>query len=205
MLEMRQQQNAAGIVIYAFCTIFILYLAMGRPNAATWNALFWITQLFVVINAVVKSFVGEPRGRFLYYQTLVSPLAFLYARLLLNVLYMIALSVASLLCFLLLLQNPLQHTVLFFGIALLGGVSLSLVFTMLSAIASKARQQASLLAILGLPLIIPQLILLIRLSKLAFGEVFRAGAVAQISGLLIGLDVLVVLMASVLFPYLWKD
>jgi heme exporter protein B len=76
---------------------------------------------------------------------------------------------------------------------------------MLSAIAAKARQQASLIAILGFPVIIPQLLLLIRLSKLAFGEIFREGAVWQLTGLLIGLDLLVVIMASVLFPYIWKD
>jgi heme exporter protein B len=76
---------------------------------------------------------------------------------------------------------------------------------MLSAIASKARQQASLIAILGFPVIVPQLVLLVRLSKLAFGEVFKESAALQITGLLIGLDALVIIMASILFPYLWKD
>jgi hypothetical protein len=35
--------------------------------------------------------------------------------------------------------------------------------------------------------------------------VFRAGAVMQLSMLIVGLDVLVIAMAVVLFPYLWKD
>jgi heme exporter protein B len=104
-----------------------------------------------------------------------------------------------------LLGNPVQNMLAFFGIVLLGGTGLSLVFTMLSAIASKARQQASLVAILGFPVIVPQVVLLIRLSKYAYGEVFKAGVPLQMTGLLIGLDVLVIIMASVLFPYLWKD
>jgi heme exporter protein B len=58
---------------------------------------------------------------------------------------------------------------------------------------------------LGFPLIIPQLLLLIRLSKSAFGEVFREGGLLQISLLLVGLDVLVIVLAVVLFPFLWKD
>src|SRR5829696_6349153 len=58
-LELRQQQNFYGILVYAVSTIFVLYLAAGRPDAVSWNALFWITELFIVVNAVVKSFVGE--------------------------------------------------------------------------------------------------------------------------------------------------
>lgn len=205
LLEGRQQQNLYGMLIYAVSTIFMLYLAAGRPDAVQWNTLFWVTQLFIVVNAVVKSFVGEPRGRNTYYYSIVHPLSYLYSKMLLNWLYMIILGLLSMVCFLVLLGNPLQHTVVFSGMVVLGGTGLAMVFTMLSAIASKARQQASLVAILGFPLIVPQLVLLIRLSKLAFGEIFREGVPWQLTGLLIGLNFLVIIMASVLFPYLWKE
>jgi heme exporter protein B len=76
---------------------------------------------------------------------------------------------------------------------------------MLAAIASKAMQQASLMAILGFPVIIPQLLLLIRLSKLAFAETFQAGVPLQVVGLLLALDASVVVLALILFPFLWKD
>jgi len=205
MLELRMQQNLYGVLVYAISTIFILYLAAGQPEAVQWNALFWITQLFIVVNAVVKSFVGEPPGRFLYYYTISRPTDYLFSKMALNLVYMVILSSLSMLLFRILLGDPVINAWLFWGISILGGVGLSLVFTMLSAIAAKARQQASLIAILGFPVIIPQLLLLIRLSKLAFGEIFREGAVWQLTGLLIGLDLLVVIMASVLFPYIWKD
>lgn len=204
-LELRQQQNLYGILIYALSTIFILYLAAGQPDATQWNALFWITQLFVVVNAVVKSFVGEPGGRALYYYTITHPLEYLFSKMILNTIYMVVLGLISSFIFRFLLGNPVLNSVAFAGIVVLGGIGLSLVFTMLSAIASKARQQASLVAILGFPVIIPQLVLLIRLSKQAYGEVFKEGAVLQLTGLLAGLDVLVIIMAAVLFPYLWKD
>lgn len=204
-LELRQQQNLYGILVYALSTIFILYLAAGKPDAVQWNALFWVTQLFIVVNAVIKSFVGEPKGRSLYYHSIVHPLEYLFSKMVLNVIYMFILGVVSILCFTVLLGNPVQNMLAFFGIVLLGGTGLSLVFTMLSAIASKARQQASLVAILGFPVIVPQVVLLIRLSKYAYGEVFKAGVPLQMTGLLIGLDALVIIMASVLFPYLWKD
>jgi len=204
-LEIRQQQNLYGIFIYALSTIFILYLSAGRPDAVQWNALFWITQLFIVVNAVVKSFVGEPKGRSLYYFTISHPLEYLFSKMILNTMYMVLLSIISMLCFTVLLGNPVVNNLAFFGTIILGGIGLSLVFTMLSAIASKARQQASLIAILGFPVIVPQMVMLIRLSKLSYGEIFKEGVPLQLTGLLIGLDILVILMATVLFPYLWKD
>jgi heme exporter protein B len=97
--------------------------------------------------------------------------------------------------------NPLQ----FIGITILGGLGLSLVFTMLAAIASKAQQQASLMAILGFPIIIPQLLLLIKVSKSAFGEVFQENVFVQTILLLLALDILVVILSIILFPFLWKD
>ncbi|TAD87000.1 MAG: cytochrome C biogenesis protein [Bacteroidetes bacterium] len=204
-LEWRQQQNLYGLLIYAISTIFVLYLAAGQPPAKSWNALFWTTQLFIVVNAVVKSFVGEPAGRQLYHYTIASPLVFLGSKMILNTAYMLVLSILSMLLFRLLLGNRVQNGGLFTVIVLLGGMGLSLLFTMLSAIASKARQQASLIAILGFPIIIPQLVLLVRVSRAAFGEVFKAGAVVELCSLLLALDVLVVIMAAILFPYLWKD
>src|SRR5690606_38257288 len=111
----------------------------------------------------------------------------------------------SLLLFYFLLGNPVSDQVQFIGIVFLGGFSLSLVFTLMAAIAAKAQQNAAIMAILGFPLIIPQLLLLIRLSRSAFGEVFQDGAVMQITLLLAGLDIMVIVLALVLFPFLWKD
>ncbi len=204
-IEFRQQYALFGILLYVAVTIFVLYLTINRPNATTWNGLFWVTQLFVVTNAVAKSFLGESRGRQLYYYTITQPVDYIICKLIGNVLLMLVLNAVSLLLYTLLLGSPVVSGLQFLGISLLGGVSLSLVFTLLSAIAAKAQQQASLMAILGFPVIIPQLVLLARLSKTAFGEVFRSGTVMQLTGLLAGLDVLIILLAVILFSYLWKD
>jgi heme exporter protein B len=115
---------------------------------------------------------------------------------------MILMSGLSLLLFTVLLGNPLIHGLLFFGIACLGGVSLSLVFSFLAAIASKAQQPSAIMAILGFPLIIPQLLLLMKIANIAFSN---QNGIAQLIGLLVGLDVLIIALAYILFPFLWKD
>jgi heme exporter protein B len=93
---------------------------------------------------------------------------------------------------------------MFIGITCLGGCSISLVFTFLAAIAAKAQQQAALMAIMGFPIIIPQLLLLMKIATPAFSSVVQEGW-WQMIGLLIVLDAMVVLLSFILFPFLWKD
>ncbi len=205
LLELRQQHSFYGILLYVASTIFVLYLSINNPEGEVWNGLFWIIQLFVCVNAVAKSFLQESRGRMLYFYTISGAKEFIIAKLIYNIILMLIMSLLSLGLFFILLKNPLSNTLQFTGIVCLGGVSLSLVFTLLAAIAAKAQQNAALMAILGFPLIIPQLLLLVRLSKSAFGEVFREGALFQLTLLIIGLDIMVIALSIILFPFLWKD
>jgi heme exporter protein B len=205
LLELRQQHAFYGILLYVASTIFILYLSINNPEGDVWNGLFWIIQLFVCVNAMAKSFLQESRGRMLYFYSIAGAKEFIISKLIYNIIIMLLMSLLSLVLFFILLKNPLENALQFIGIVCLGGISLSLVFTLLAAIAAKAQQNAALMAILGFPLIVPQLMLLIRLSKVAFGEVFRDGAILQITLLLVALDIMVIALSLILFPFLWKD
>jgi heme exporter protein B len=206
LLEWRQKHTFYGMLLYVASTIFVIYLSMGEaPSANTWNSLFWLLQLFICVNALAKSFLQEARGRLLYYYTLTGPVAFILAKLMYNVLLMLMMTLVSLALFYVFLGNPTISFVEFMLITLLGGVGISMVFTLMSAIAAKAQQNAALMAILGFPVLFPQLLLYIRLSKSAFGEIFRDGAIWQLVGLCALMDILLIALSVILFPYLWKD
>ena len=205
LLELRQQHTFYGVLLYIASTIFVLFLSLDEPEANVWNGLFWVIQLFVCINTVAKSFLQESKGRMLYFYSVASPVEFIISKLLYNIILMIIMSVISLMLFFIFLNNPVNNSLRFTGIVILGGASISMVFTLMSAIAGKAQQNAALIAILGFPVILPQLLLLMRLSKTAFAEVFKEGAVLQLAALIVGLDLLVVVLAVILFPYLWKE
>jgi heme exporter protein B len=204
LLEFRQQYTFFGILLYIASTTFVIYLTMGLPDDKVWNGLFWVTLLFICINAVARSFLQEGRGRMLYFFTIASPVDFIFSKLIYNSILMILMSGLSLLLFTLLLGNPLTYGLLFFGISCLGGISLSLVFSFLAAIASKAQQPSAIMAILGFPLIIPQILILIKIANIAFADIVQNG-LPQLVGLLAGFDLMIVALAYILFPFLWKD
>lgn len=204
LLEFRQQYSFYGVLLYVASTIFVLYMAMGQPENMVWNGLYWMMQLFICVNAVAKTFLQEGRGRQLYFYTLCSPVHFIIARMIFNAVLMLLMNGISLLLFNLLLGSPANHPLLFLGISCFGAVSISLVFSFLAAIAARAQQNAALMAILGFPLIIPQIMLLMRLSTLAFTDVFLSG-LGSILLLLASFDFLVILLSVILFPFLWKD
>lgn len=203
LLEIRQQYSFYGILLYIGATIFVLFMAIEEPESKVWNGLFWVIQLFICINAVAKSFLQENRGRMLYFYSIASPVAFVIAKLLFNSLLMLVMSLLSLLLFTLFLGNPMEKAGQFIGLVLLGGWSLSLVFSFLAAIAAKAQQNAAIMAVLGFPIIIPQLILLMRLSNAAFAPLLTIPLSTVL--LLIALDAMIILLAVILFPFLWKD
>jgi len=204
LLETRQQYTFYGVLLYIASTTFVVYLSMGQPEDKVWNGLFWVLQLFVCINAVAKSFLQDSRGRMLYFYSIAGPTDFILSKLLFNAILMLLMNLLSLGVFTLLLGNPITKMTEFVLISMLGGVSLSLVFTFLAAIAAKAQQQAALMAIMGFPIIIPQLLLLMKITSSAFSSVIQDGWWNMVA-MLGGLDLMIIALAYILFPFLWKD
>ena len=204
LLEWRQKHTLFGVLLYVGATVFVIYMMSGQPETRIWNALFWITQLFVAVNSVAKSFLQEHPHRFRYYFTLVKPATFLLAKMLYSVLLMLAMSLVSLALFYIMLGWPLVQSWLFIGIATLGSLSLSAVFTFLSAIAARANQNAALMAILGFPLVTPVLMILSRLAVRALEPVYMPGW-WSLALVLLALDILIVFLGIILFPFLWQE
>nr|WP_305120596.1 heme exporter protein CcmB [Pedobacter sp. SYSU D00382] len=204
LLEWRSRYALNGVLLYVVSTVFVCFLSFVRPAPLTWNALFWIIMLFASINAISKSFLQESRGRQLYIYTMASPLALIISKTLYNVLLMSALTVIALLFYMLVFDYVPRDLGLYLLAALLGSMSFSTIFTMISAIASKAGNGGMLMAILSFPVVIPVIVLLIKLTKNAIDGLDRSVSTDEI-GLLMIINGLVCAVTLLLFPYLWRD
>lgn len=204
LLEWRSKYALNGVLLYVVSTVFVCFLSFVSVDKLTWNALFWIIMLFASINAVSKSFLQESRGRQLYIYSIASPLALIISKTLYNVLLMLLLTVIALGFYMLVFTYVPEDLPMYFLAAILGSLSFSTIFTMVSAIASKAGNGGMLMAILSFPVIIPVLIVLIRLTKNAIDGLDRSVSWDEV-GILLCINGLVAAVSLLLFPYLWRD
>lgn len=204
VLEWRSKYALNGIFLYVVSTIFVCYQSVRQTNPVTWNALFWIIMLFAAINAISKSFVQESKGRQLYYYTLANPLAIIISKIIYNILLLLLLSVIALAVYSVFFKNELGDPWLYLLAVLVGSISFSTVFTMVSAIASRSGSSGTLMAILSFPVIIPLLLLLIKFSKNAMDGLDRSFSMDEL-GILLTINIIVVTTSLLLFPFLWRD
>lgn len=204
LIEWRQKHTLFGVLLYVGGTVFVVYMMNGQPEANVWNALFWLTQLFVAVNSVAKSFLQEHPNRFRYYFTLVNPITFMVAKMTYSIILMLVMSLISLGLYYVMLGWPLTNSGLFILISCVGSISLSAVFTFLSAIAARAQQNSALMAILGFPLVTPLLMILSKLAVKALSPVYIEGW-GTLALVLLGLDALIIVLGIILFPFLWQE
>ncbi|ACU05417.1 heme exporter protein CcmB [Pedobacter heparinus] len=205
LLEWRSKYALNGVLLYVVSTVFVCFLSfVSIDSKLTWNALFWIIMLFASINAVSKSFLQESRGRQLYIYTIASPIALIISKTVYNVLLMSVLTLIALGFYILVFNYTPEDPGLYILATLLGSLSFSTIFTMISAIASKAGNGGMLMAILSFPVIIPVLIVLVRLTKNAIDGLDRSVSWDEV-GILLLINALVTAVSLLLFPYLWRD
>lgn len=212
LLEWRSKYAFNGVLLYVVSTVFVCYISFNQTAglngssgySVVWNVLFWIIMLFASVNAIAKSFMQESKSRLLYYYTIASPQAIIISKTIYNILLMTLISFLALLVYKLFFAKALGDPLFYFLAVLMGSISFSTVFTMISAIASKAGNNGTLMAILSFPVIIPVILVLIRLSKRAMDGIERSISYGDI-GVLFAINAIVIATSLLLFPYLWRD
>ncbi|MVN91693.1 heme exporter protein CcmB [Mucilaginibacter aquatilis] len=212
LLEWRSKYAFNGVLLYIVSTVFVCYIAFNLTPGFTksqgypvvWNVLFWIIILFASVNAIAKSFLQESRSRLLYYYTIASPHAIILSKTVYNALLMGLLSTLALIVYILFFTNNVGDALWYFLVVLSGSVTFSTVFTMVSAIAAKAGNNGTLMAILSFPVIIPVIMLLVKISKSAMDGVERSLTYGNF-GVLGAINVIVIAVSLILFPFLWRD
>lgn len=204
-LEWKQRYALNAMLLYVVSTVFVCYLSFKfLVDVPTWNALFWIIILFTAVNATSKSFSTESRGRLLYTYTLASAQAIILARILYNMLLLLLITLIGYAIYSLLIGNLVQDHPYFLLGLVLGSTGFSSILTLVAAIAAKTRQNSTLMAILSFPVVIPMLIVLIRFSKNAVDGLAHSVQQPYIIAL-VAINLIVIALAWLLFPFLWKE
>ncbi len=205
LLEIRQKYALNAILLYVVSTVFVVQLSFGRIiDETAWIALFWIILLFAAFNAVSKSFIQEHTSRRLYYFVIASPTAIILSKVIYNSVLMVSLGFLSLLLYTLFMGMPEFNGSLLYPAFVLGCIGLASALTMVSAIASSAGNNAALMAVLGFPVVIPLLLLVINAFKFSLQVNLADMQIFTSLASLLLIDSVVVVLAVILFPYLWR-
>lgn len=205
LLEWRTRYAIGGILLYVLSSVFIVYLAFNRPEPAVWNLLYWIIFLFASVNAIVKGFQQESGKRQLFYYSLANPIAIILSKTIYHILLLGLISVLLYGAFSLVAGNPVQVQGTFLLAILLGSIGFSINLTFVSAIAAKANNSATMMAILSFPLIIPILMTLINLASASLIVIPVELDLQSDILILVAIDLLLLAFSLILFPFLWRE
>ncbi|MEN8928725.1 MAG: heme exporter protein CcmB [Flavobacteriales bacterium] len=208
MIEMKQKHFISSIVLYIISTIFVCSLSFTSiAETSIWNGLFWIIILFSLTNAISKSFLSENSDKQIFLYTLINPRVLILGKIIYNLLLSIALVLVSFFVFNFFIQSDGLENMnysLFLLAVVLGSTSISSTLTMVSAIASKTNNNIGILSILAFPILIPSLLLSIQFSNLAI-----LGGTAEMASQFIVflslINLLIIILSFLLFPYLWRE
>lgn len=204
-LEWKQQQNYLALLVYVISTAYLTYLVFnGLISAQIWNAFFWVIFIFASVQAAHRSLSQEGEKRFLLYLGMVKPGVLILGKILYNFLYLFLVGIMVFLVFLLFMGNKVNNPEVFILLIFLAALDFAAILTFVAGIASKAGNNPALPAILSIPLLYPQILVLSAVSLRAltgFSWVINANYLLVLPMLAL----VSALLAYVLFPYLWRD
>ena len=219
LLEWKQKYALSGLMLYVACMVAIITLNFVdgvqiddreldinilNLSGHAWNIMYWLILLFVAINAVAKSFTAEREGQLRYLYSMAHPTAIMLAKTLYNALLMALIGLVTFGLHSLFGGQSVKSLDIFLVASIIGGLAFASSLTLVSAIASKADNKTTLLAVLAFPLMAALLLVLIGVTEAAWeGKAWAdvgsdVVSVVGISAALIGLSVM-------LFPFVWRE
>jgi len=208
LIDYKDRQVWMSVFLYVLATDYVVYQSFHQvKDAEVWNALLWVIILFAAFNVISRSYDQERGDREIYLYTLASPQQVIITKMLYQSLFMVLVTSFSFLVYSFFLPFPAaagMDTGLYL-IGLLGGaVGLSTTLGLVSAISWKTKGGPGMVAILGLPIIIPMILAIIRYTE---------GVVNGMAWVLLQSYALVLLvligigagLGYILFPYIWKE
>lgn len=205
MPSKEQKYAFNGLMLYVASMVIVIALSFGQIlGPIAWNVLYWIMILFASINAVGKSFLAEEAGQQKYVYSLAHPSAIILGKMAYNLLLLLLVAMLTMGLFILIGNVEIGSPGKLIALAAAGSAALAANLTLVAAVASKAENRSTLLAVLSFPIIIPVLLLLIRLSAEAISP---TGVGLDLDSLffLLGITLVLAVLSVILFPFVWRD
>jgi heme exporter protein B len=206
--EWRNKNTIAASLLFVVATAYLIYFSfkIGRISVAppVWVSLYWMVLLFSSLSVMVKTFAFEERGMFYFSYPLFHPMVLVFSKWLVQSIQLLFVSGIALLLFQLLLSSPPEmNWAGFLVIVASGSIGFAATLTMIAGIAARTENSSLLLSILSLPLLLPQLSMVIK-GGFTMAQGFESSLISDELIILWGLNLIALSLNLALFSYIWR-
>jgi len=203
-LEWKSPYILGANLLYVVTTVFITYKVFNKISEPTWSALFWVIYMFIALNITVHSFTREQSKSVLFYYSIMHPLELFATRVLFNFIFLMFTVFLLYLFMSIFLLNPIQDYSLFLIVLSLSSLAFSIIFSFTSAIAVHTGMRNTMMTIMSLPLVLPVILTSVKLTLISANVIMEDGTSSDIM-ILSSINLIMLGIAVILFPYLWRS
>lgn len=203
--DFHRSAGLLGVVLYQGFAVFILSILLRKAiTPLTWSASFSMVMLFSSFSLFSRHLSEQEARRWLYDYQLVSANQFLLARLIYYWGLLLLLNLLNFVWMFLLFKRLSFQAEVFLVVMVLGSMGFAGILTLLSSLCMQANNPSTLLAVLGLPLMLPYIW---SMTHLLHGSLqgLEWAALQSYIGYLLGISVISWLLNAILFPYVWQE
>ena len=205
--EWRSRFGINTVLAFIASTLLIVLFSLRADlqSIAVQSGLMWIIVLFASISTLSRVFAGESeRGTLDLLRLNASSLSVYTGKLIYNFFFTLLITCTTLLLFIVLINMDIEKPMLLAGVVILGSSGMAGTTTLLGALVSQASKKGAVFPVLALPLLIPLMLILVRLTQVVFhpdpvgDHINDLAALAGFTGVTISISV-------ILFDHLWQD
>jgi len=206
--ELRTRYAVNSLAMFILVTISVILFSAGSekiPENLS-GGLLWVVVFFSAMSGLSRAFVSEEeRGTALTLHLIAVPETIFSGKLFFNLILVFCMNtVIALLYSALFGSFVLRNLPLFIAAFILGNAGIAVSCTIIAAIIAKAGSKGTLYPVLSFPILLPLILTLVDLTKMAMeGETF-ASAYAELA-VLFCYDVIMAAASYMLFDFIWKD
>ena len=205
--EFRTRYALNAILMFALVTLTVISFAVGalEPSKEIMAALFWRILFFAAMSGLAQVFIKEEEsGTAMILKLSSEGTVIFFGKLFFNLILLSILAVLIIPLFIVLLKTSPANWGIFLTGVILGIIGLSGATTIIAAIVSKATVKGALFTVLSFPVLMPLLVAVIEITKVAF----LGGGYKEVwppMQLIITYDVVMITLSLLLFDFVWRQ
>lgn len=207
IIEFRTRYAINTVLAFVVASLLLILFTLRAQDLAPTpkSGLIWIVVLFAALSVLARSFVAETdRNTYDLLRIYGSGISVYVGKLIFNVLFTLFINTATFIIYLFLLDIIVVDISAFLLVVCFGTLGLSAVATMIAAIVSQADRKGVIFSVLSIPLLIPFLLILTRVTKIAFVDGDISASLNDVFSM-IGFAGVTITAGVLLFEYIWEE